>query len=61
MLDKNFARKNNIKQHMPLIIDLNPQNVMQMLNLVSVLEFMDRMHLQKGETFMVVIFSIYFI
>lgn len=61
MLDRNFARRYNVKQYMPLIIDLNPQNTMQMLNLVSVMESMDKMQIEKGEFFVTAIFVVYFI
>lgn len=61
MLDRNFARRYNVKQFMPLIIDLNPQNTMQILNLVSVMESMDKMQLEKGEFFVTAMFMVYLI
>lgn len=61
MLDKKFARKYNTNHHMPFVTALNPQNVAQILNLVQVMDFMDKAHLERAEIFTVIIFIIYFI
>lgn len=46
---------------MPLLIDMNPQNLSQVLNLVLVMDNLDNQQLKRGEMYVFVLFTIYFI
>lgn len=44
---------------MPIIIEYNPLNIAQVLNMFNTIDAIDKRHMEKGELFVTAMFVIY--